>query len=334
MKNLIYVVTLASSFGFIACGVQEEYESTPEVHTAANENNKKNEAPTQDTAANPEAKDQQQAQKAEPKKAAKEKQKRLALALTDDKGERYGCLLNKADIEKYHTRSEGDQHFYSVDGHFELFFKSCKGAEAYLQENRDKTLEIKTIEKSGLSLAQEGNAGTGSFIDKIWCTILPISQGCGFGSGAAGTKTGVQWGSGLAAFGNGTSTNNFIDKIWCGIPFLKEIDKNCTSSWGATSGTSVSDGRTCIDDPELSGKPNYSWAEVLSRVFGIDVLKCDCGGVFKPIAAIKDEEQARRCLRHVGLDHIPPARAQPRGSVQIVDFDQTSGDFVEEPVWG
>ena len=37
-------------------------------------------------------------------------------------------------------------------------------------------------------------------------------------------------------------------------------------------------------------------------------------------------------LRHVGLDHIPPARAQPRGSVQIVDFDQTSGDFVEEPV--
>ena len=32
------------------------------------------------------------------------------------------------------------------------------------------------------------------------------------------------------------------------------------------------------DDPELSGKPNYSWAEVLSRVFGIEVLKCDCGG--------------------------------------------------------
>ena len=71
---------------------------------------------------------------------------------------------------------------------------------------------------------------------------------------------------------------------------------------------------------------------MLSRVFGIDVMKCDCGGVFKPVAAIKDEEEARRYLRHVGLDHIPPARAQPRGSVQIVDFDQTSGDFVEEPV--
>ena len=37
-------------------------------------------------------------------------------------------------------------------------------------------------------------------------------------------------------------------------------------------------------------------------------------------------------LRHVGLDHIPPARAPPRGSVQIVDFDQTSGEFLEEPV--
>ena len=85
------------------------------------------------------------------------------------------------------------------------------------------------------------------------------------------------------------------------------------------------------DDPELSGKPNYSWAEVLSRVFGIDVLKCDCGGVFKPIAAIKDEEEARRYLRHVGLDHIPPARAPPRGSVHMVDFDQTE-DFQEEPV--
>lgn len=233
MKSLIYVVSLASSFGIIACGVQEEYESTPQVHTAANETNKKNEEPTQDTAANPEAKDQQQAKKAEPKKVAKEKQKRLALALTDDDGERYGCLLNKADMEKYHTRSEGDQHFYSVDGHFELFSKSCKGATAYLQENRDKTLEIKTIEKSRLSLALNGNgqgkgdAGMGSFVDKIWCTILPLSTNCGFGTGAKGAKKGVQWGSGLAAFGNGTTTSSWLDKIWCEIPFLKEIDQKC-----------------------------------------------------------------------------------------------------------
>ena len=53
--------------------------------------------------------------------------------------------------------------------------------------------------------------------------------------------------------------------------------------------------------------------------------------MFKPIAAIKDEGEARRYLRHVGLDHIPPARAPPRGSVHMVDFDQTE-DFQEEPV--
>lgn len=86
------------------------------------------------------------------------------------------------------------------------------------------------------------------------------------------------------------------------------------------------------DEPELSGKPNYSWAEVLSRVFGIEVLKCDCGGVFKPMGAIKDEEQAWRFLKHVGLDHTPPARAPPHGSVHMVTFDQIIEGFGEEPV--
>ena len=33
---------------------------------------------------------------------------------------------------------------------------------------------------------------------------------------------------------------------------------------------------------------NYKWAELLARVFGIDVLKCDCGGVYRPIAAVKE----------------------------------------------
>ena len=53
---------------------------------------------------------------------------------------------------------------------------------------------------------------------------------------------------------------------------------------------------------------NYKWAELLARVFGIDVLKCDCGGVYPPIAAVKDPVQLSRYLFHIGLPHKPPSR--------------------------
>ena len=49
-----------------------------------------------------------------------------------------------------------------------------------------------------------------------------------------------------------------------------------------------------------------NWARMLSRVFGIDVLKCECGGELKPVSAILKGDEVKRYLRHLGLDPDPP----------------------------
>ena len=49
-----------------------------------------------------------------------------------------------------------------------------------------------------------------------------------------------------------------------------------------------------------------SWARLLSRVFGVDVLKCECGSELKPVSAILKGDEIKRYLRHLGLDADPP----------------------------
>ena len=49
-----------------------------------------------------------------------------------------------------------------------------------------------------------------------------------------------------------------------------------------------------------------SWARLLSRVFGADVLKCECGSELKPVSAIIKGDEIKRYLRHLGLDADPP----------------------------
>jgi hypothetical protein len=58
------------------------------------------------------------------------------------------------------------------------------------------------------------------------------------------------------------------------------------------------------------------WAELLRRVFAVDVLTCpDCGGPRRLIATITDGLVVRRILDHLGLPSSPttiaPARAPP-----------------------
>jgi hypothetical protein len=55
------------------------------------------------------------------------------------------------------------------------------------------------------------------------------------------------------------------------------------------------------------------WADLLKKVFAVDVLACpDCGGRLQIIAFIADDAVARRILLHLGLDSRGPpvARAQ------------------------
>jgi hypothetical protein len=64
------------------------------------------------------------------------------------------------------------------------------------------------------------------------------------------------------------------------------------------------------------GRPRYAWAELLRRVFFIDVLVCtQCGGPRSLLAAIHDPESIRRVISTMGLPtEIPvlaPAWAPP-----------------------
>jgi len=65
-------------------------------------------------------------------------------------------------------------------------------------------------------------------------------------------------------------------------------------------------------DPS-SGRYRRSWAELLQRVFEIDVTRCaECGGRVKVIAQIKERAVIVRILEHLGLPSSPPQRAPPR----------------------
>jgi hypothetical protein len=53
---------------------------------------------------------------------------------------------------------------------------------------------------------------------------------------------------------------------------------------------------------------NYSWAELMRRVFEIEVLECErCGGRRRIIAAIHPPDTTRKILECLGL----PSRAPP-----------------------
>lgn len=60
-------------------------------------------------------------------------------------------------------------------------------------------------------------------------------------------------------------------------------------------------------------RQRLTWAELLERVFAIDVLTCpNCGGPRKLIALINDELVVRKILAHLGLPTEPPPMAPAR----------------------
>ncbi len=61
-----------------------------------------------------------------------------------------------------------------------------------------------------------------------------------------------------------------------------------------------------------------SWAELLARVFGIDVNTChECGGQMKIVAAILETRAIQKILIHLRIPHKPPDLAAPRVSMQM-----------------
>ena len=54
------------------------------------------------------------------------------------------------------------------------------------------------------------------------------------------------------------------------------------------------------------------WAQLLKRVFDIDIERCACGGKLKRIAVIEEPAVIGKILTHIGLDPQPPPRAPAR----------------------
>ena len=64
---------------------------------------------------------------------------------------------------------------------------------------------------------------------------------------------------------------------------------------------------------KVSLRRRLQWAELMERVFGVDVLVCpECGGRRRLIALIEDPAVIHRILTHLGLPTAPPALHPPR----------------------
>ena len=98
------------------------------------------------------------------------------------------------------------------------------------------------------------------------------------------------------------------------IPGARELEAN-----GVVAGAGA-EPAPCFDAPqEINGTGrvllarNYSWSQLMKRVFETDVFKCpDCGGSMRIMAAILAPEAARKILECLGLPSRPPPLAPAR----------------------
>ncbi|MDH5699809.1 MAG: transposase [Nitrospirota bacterium] len=75
------------------------------------------------------------------------------------------------------------------------------------------------------------------------------------------------------------------------------------------------------EPPSSSTRARLSWAQLLKRVFQIDMTTCSsCGGPVTLIAAIEDPAVIVKILAHVGL----PTRAPPRAPARTYNLFQTA----------
>ena len=66
-------------------------------------------------------------------------------------------------------------------------------------------------------------------------------------------------------------------------------------------------------EKEMPLARNYSWSQLMARIFAVDVLACPrCGGRMRILAAIEDPAVARKILDCLGLPSRPPPVAPAR----------------------
>ena len=65
-------------------------------------------------------------------------------------------------------------------------------------------------------------------------------------------------------------------------------------------------------------------------MFGVDVLKCECGSELKPVSAILKGDEIKRYLRHLGLDADPPDLEETETEDKSVTFSLFETDSYEK----
>jgi len=64
------------------------------------------------------------------------------------------------------------------------------------------------------------------------------------------------------------------------------------------------------------------WADLLRKVFAVDVLACPCGGRLQLIAFIAEATVAKRILDHLGFDSRGPPLARAQAPPDVLDLAQ------------
>jgi hypothetical protein len=82
-----------------------------------------------------------------------------------------------------------------------------------------------------------------------------------------------------------------------------------------------------FEEPESAPprRKNYTWSQLLRRVFDIDVSICElCGGPVKVIAAIEDPTTVQNILNHLALPSKPPPLSPARNEHPLIAYDFSS----------
>ncbi len=98
------------------------------------------------------------------------------------------------------------------------------------------------------------------------------------------------------------------------------VPKRAPAPTSPSRGPLAPDSPTAHSSSARSRSSRSTWAELLRRVFAVDVLTCPhCGGPRRLIAQLTDPLVARRILAHLGHPTEPP-RPAPARSLELLDF--------------
>ena len=101
----------------------------------------------------------------------------------------------------------------------------------------------------------------------------------------------------------------------------KEVVPSLEQAVPSASGAPAAAASSIAMPPAVAKTPTrIPWAELLERVFRIDVLRCErCGGRMTLIAFLTERASVKKVLEHLGLPTTGPPIAKARNPVEF-DF--------------